>query len=197
MAVETLLPIRQICLLALSLLFVGCASDQRNSDDRSTQSAQARKTAEDMAYWNGDGASGPARIKIALGEQRAYFFKGNNVVGATPVSTGRAGYRTPTGKFAVLSKNIDHISSIYGSFVDDHGNVVQSDADARTDRRPPGTYFSGAPMPYFMRFYGGIGMHAGHLPGYPASHGCVRLPKHMAAHFFYNVKTGTPVHVVN
>ena len=50
-------------------------------------------------------------------------------------------------------------------------------------------------MPYFMRIHGGIGMHAGYLPGYPASHGCIRLPKEMAVHFFENAKVGTPVTV--
>ena len=48
-----------------------------------------------------------------------------------------------------------------------------------------------------MRFHGGIGMHAGYIPGYPASHGCVRLPVKMAQHFFNNVSIGTPVTVVN
>ena len=118
-------------------------------------------------------------------------------MGVTPVSTGREGYRTPAGRFAVLDKNIDHISSLYGNFVDADGNVVESDVGSRTHQCPPGAYFSGAPMPYFIRFRGGIGMHAGYLPGYPASHGCVRLPKHMAAQFYHNVQAGTPVDVVN
>lgn len=50
-------------------------------------------------------------------------------------------------------------------------------------------------MPYFMRIHGGIGMHAGYLPGYPASHGCIRLPKEMAVHFFENAAVGAPVTV--
>ena len=55
--------------------------------------------------------------------------------------------------------------------------------DLTKDRPPRGTVFRGAPMRYFLRVHGGIGMHAGYLPGYPASHGCIRLPKQMAAHF--------------
>jgi lipoprotein-anchoring transpeptidase ErfK/SrfK len=190
---------RRICLSLLSmLLLVSCASDQRAASGRSASLTQPGNTPKaDVSYWNGDGMNEPARIKINLGEQRAYFFKGDQVVGIAPVSTGRAGYRTPAGRFAVLDKNIDHISSLYGNFVDENGNVMEKDVGVRTHRRPPGTYFSGAPMPYFIRFYGGIGMHAGYLPGYPASHGCVRLPKHMAGHFFHNVQPGTPVHVVN
>jgi lipoprotein-anchoring transpeptidase ErfK/SrfK len=51
-------------------------------------------------------------------------------------------------------------------------------------------------MPFFMRFSGAIGMHEGYLPGYPASHGCIRLPKHMAEIFFKAASVGTPVEVV-
>jgi hypothetical protein len=65
--------------------------------------------------------------------------------------------------------------------------------DVTKDRRPRGTVFLGAPMPYFLRIHGGIGMHAGYLPGYPASHGCIRLPKQMAVHFFQNATIDTPV----
>src|SRR5260370_41640900 len=65
--------------------------------------------------------------------------------------------------------------------------------DVTKDPRPRGTVFRGAPMPYFLRIQGGIGMHAGYLPGYPASHGCIRLPKEMAVHFFQNAPVGTPV----
>jgi lipoprotein-anchoring transpeptidase ErfK/SrfK len=52
-------------------------------------------------------------------------------------------------------------------------------------------------MPYFMRIHGGVGMHAGFLPGFPASHGCIRMPERMAQIFFANVSHGTPVRVVN
>ena len=48
-------------------------------------------------------------------------------------------------------------------------------------------------MPYFMRIHGAVGMHAGYLPGYPASHGCIRMPEFMAEDFFNNVEIGTPV----
>jgi hypothetical protein len=61
------------------------------------------------------------------------------------------------------------------------------------DRRPRGAVFRGAPMPYFLRIHGSIGMHAGYLPGYPASHGCIRLPKQMAVRFYRNAAIGTPV----
>jgi lipoprotein-anchoring transpeptidase ErfK/SrfK len=72
---------------------------------------------------------------------------------------------------------------------------VKANVDARKDRRPPGARFLGAPMPYFMRFHGPIGMHAGNVPNTPASHGCVRLPPHLARAFFRHVSVGTPVRV--
>ena len=50
-------------------------------------------------------------------------------------------------------------------------------------------------MPYFLRVHGGVGMHAGYLPGYPASHGCIRLPKEMALKFFEDAPVGTPVEI--
>jgi lipoprotein-anchoring transpeptidase ErfK/SrfK len=64
------------------------------------------------------------------------------------------------------------------------------------DSRPQGTTFRGSPMPYFMRICGGVGLHAGFLPGYPASHGCIRMPRGAAQSFFENAPLGTPVRVV-
>jgi L,D-transpeptidase catalytic domain len=61
--------------------------------------------------------------------------------------------------------------------------------------RPAGTRFINAPMRYFMQFAPGIGLHAGYLPGYPASHGCVRMPEDKAIAFFQAVSVGTPVTV--
>jgi lipoprotein-anchoring transpeptidase ErfK/SrfK len=52
-------------------------------------------------------------------------------------------------------------------------------------------------MPYFMRIVDGVGMHAGYLPGYPASHGCIRMPEFMAENFFKTVSPGTPVTITN
>ncbi len=148
------------------------------------------------AYWDGDGVEGSPRIVIDLSDQKARFYKSNVLVGETPISSGDAQHRTPTGNFKVVQKNIDHRSSLYGDYVDQYGNVVVKDVDSRKDKRPPGTKYLGADMAYFLRFNHGIGMHAGFLPGYPASHGCVRLPEHMAAKFFEHSNLGTPVKVV-
>ena len=146
-------------------------------------------------YWNGDGVPGSPKIVVHLSEQKAYFYKGKNLVGESTVSTGKLGFSTPPGHYHVISKNRDHISSVFGDYVDDGGNVVRSNIDARKDRRPPGTHFDGAQMPYAMFFNGGYAMHQGYVPPYAASHGCIRLPKGMAQHFFDASPEGTPMTV--
>lgn len=148
---------------------------------------------DSVSYWDGDGVSGKPSIKIKLGEQRAYFYKGGQLVGISQLSTGREGLTTPSGSFSIIQKDVAHVSSKYGDYVDADDNVVASNVDVDKDPKPPGTHFKGAPMPYFMRIVGGVGMHAGYLPGYPASHGCIRMPEFMAENFFKSVNTGTPV----
>jgi lipoprotein-anchoring transpeptidase ErfK/SrfK len=145
--------------------------------------------------WTGDGVLGEPSIEIDLGSQTATFYKGRQPVGLAPVSTGREGYGTPTGDFKVIQKNKTHVSNLYGDYVDSSGNVVKSNVGVNRDRRPPGAVFRGAPMPFFMRIHGAVGMHAGYLPGYPASHGCIRLPRGAAQRFFENAPLGTPVRV--
>ena len=144
-------------------------------------------------YWKGDGRPGSPRIVVHLREQKAYFYKGKLVVGESTVSTGRPGFSTPPGRYHVISKDRNHISSEFGDYVDDNGNVVKSNVDARKDSQPQGTHFDGARMPYCMHFSGGYAMHEGYVPPYAASHGCIRLPKGMAEHFFDASPEGTPV----
>jgi len=146
-------------------------------------------------WWNDDGASGAPKIVVHIGEQKAYFYKGKRVVGESTVSTGKPGFSTPPGHYTVLSKDADHVSTIFGDYVDDYGNVVRSNIDARKDSRPKGTHFDGARMPYAMFFRGGYAMHQGYVPPFAASHGCIRLPKDMARPFFENAPVGTPVTV--
>jgi lipoprotein-anchoring transpeptidase ErfK/SrfK len=133
-------------------------------------------------------------IEIDLGQQMAYLIRGRQVVLASPISSGRQGHLTETGAFKVIEKERNHFSSLYGKIVDAYGRTVVSDADADM-RVPRGGKFIPAPMRYFLRFHGATGMHAGYLPGYPASHGCVRLPEGNAIQIFNAVEVGTPVHV--
>jgi hypothetical protein len=133
-------------------------------------------------------------VEIDLEQQTAYLIRGRRIVLASPISSGRAGHFTDTGSFKITEKERKHFSSLYGKIVDARGRTVVADADADM-RVPRGGKFIPAPMSYFMRFDGATGMHAGYLPGYPASHGCVRLPEKNAIVFFHAVEIGTPVHV--
>ena len=112
----------------------------------------------------------------------------------SPVSSGRYGHLTETGSFKVIEKERNHYSSIYGKIVDASGRTIVADADIDM-KVPRGCKFVPAPMLYFMRFHGADGMHAGYLPGYPASHGCVRMPDQLAIAFYNAVQVGTPVTV--
>ena len=121
--------------------------------------------------WIGDVArSGPLLMVVSLDEQRAYVYRNGVLTGVTTVSTGKKGHETPTGVFTILQKNKDHFSNIYDN----------------------------APMPYMQRLtWGGIALHAGGLPGYPASHGCIRLPSEFARQLFEVTSTGMTVVVAS
>lgn len=110
--------------------------------------------------------AGPVVVIVSLPDQVMYVYRNGVRIGRSTVSTGTAGHRTPTGVFTVLQKKVDHESSIY----------------------------KGAKMPNMQRLtWTGIAMHAGQLPGYPASHGCVRLPEDFAAKLYTITKLGTTV----
>jgi lipoprotein-anchoring transpeptidase ErfK/SrfK len=109
---------------------------------------------------------GPVRIVVSLSEQKAFVFKAGTLLAASPVSTGRRGHETPTGTFPILEKQVHHRSNKY----------------------------SNAPMPFMQRLtVYGIALHAGHLPGYPASHGCIRLPWGFAKRLYGLTGNGTIV----
>jgi lipoprotein-anchoring transpeptidase ErfK/SrfK len=135
-------------------------------------------------------------VRVSLPKQRAYLMVGEQIAADSPISSGKAGHSTPQGHFSVLEKDPDHRSSIYGDFVDGSGRVVRAGISAKIDSAPSGTHYVGAPMRWFMRLTGeGVGMHIGILPGYPASHGCIRMSPDGAKLFYDNVKVGTPVDV--
>ena len=107
---------------------------------------------------------------ISLPEQQAYVYRNGVLIGRTTISSGRAGHRTPTGVFTVLEKQRRHYSNIY----------------------------KGAAMPFMERLtWGGIALHGGRLPGYPDSHGCIRLPKEFSQLLFGVTRVGTAVVVAN
>jgi lipoprotein-anchoring transpeptidase ErfK/SrfK len=188
--------------IALLLFAVGCGEDPRFS--AKTQylggaygNAPAGPAHDTVSYWDGDSTNGKPSITISLREQRAYFYKSGVLVGVSQLSTGREGLNTPYGHFSIIQKDVNHVSSLFGDYVDSAGNVVVPNVDVTKDPKPPGARFRGTPMPYFMRIVSGTGLHAGYLPGYPASHGCIRMPEFMAENFFKSVSLGTPVTITN
>jgi lipoprotein-anchoring transpeptidase ErfK/SrfK len=136
------------------------------------------------------------RIVVSIPKQRAYLMIGDNIVADGPVSSGRRGHESPKGHMQVLEKDPNHHSSIYGDFVDSSGRVVRGGVSARIDSAPSGTHFAGASMKWFLRLTeDGVGMHIGILPGYPASHGCIRQSVDGAKLFYDHAKVGTSVDV--
>jgi lipoprotein-anchoring transpeptidase ErfK/SrfK len=104
-------------------------------------------------------------VVVSISKQRVYLMVGDDVAVDSPISSGRPGRSTPTGNFTVSEKDKDHVSSIYH-----------------------------CPMKYFLRLSGmSFGLHVGQLPGYPASHGCVRLPAETAKLLFEKATVGTSV----
>ena len=146
--------------------------------------------------WKPDPNQPITRIEVRIGEQKVYVYQGDEVAGESPTTTGKPGHDTPTGHYTILVKDIDHKSNLYGDFIDKNGYIV--DGNAEVGQTPPeGAIYDAADMPYYLRIReDGTGLHAGYLPGYPASHGCIRLPHAFAELLFSNVSVGTPVDVV-
>jgi lipoprotein-anchoring transpeptidase ErfK/SrfK len=141
-------------------------------------------------------------VVITISSQRAQLKVGEETAIDAPVSTGRRAGWTPKGSFVIVQKDLNHRSTVYGNFVSAEGHTVRSGVNSRKDVAPSGASFVGAPMKWFMRLgshaqdYTTVGMHAGILPGYPASHGCIRLPEKVARLIFEKAKIGTPVMIL-
>jgi lipoprotein-anchoring transpeptidase ErfK/SrfK len=145
--------------------------------------------------WGSALMAAETRVIINLSDQRVSLVEQGRITLISPIASGKAGWLTPTGNFSVFNKDLNHLSRSFGSVVDTHGRVINSAATPSTSL-PRGDHYDPAPMPYFMEFSPAVGMHAGYLPGYPASHGCVRMPRDSAALFFQRVRIGTRVTVV-
>ena len=141
------------------------------------------------------GIASQTRVIINLSDQRVSLVQQGRITLVSPIASGKPGWSTPRGNFSVFNKDIDHRSRSFGSVVDPYGRVVNSNATP-SSYVPRGGHYQPAPMPYFMEFSPAIGMHAGYLPGYPASHGCVRMPRDLAVLFFERVQIGAPVTVL-
>ena len=113
---------------------------------------------------------GPVLVVVSISTQRAIAYRNGVPIGVSTVSTGKKGYETPTGVFTILQKHVVHRSSLYAD----------------------------APMPFMQRLtWRGIALHAGNLPGFPASHGCIRLPLQFAKLLYGVTKLGLTVVITN
>ena len=136
------------------------------------------------------------RIVVSLGRQRIYLYSGDEVAIEAAVSTGKRRGQTPTGEFTVLDKAATHRSNLHGDFVDRDGQVVRHGVSTRIDAAPSGTTFVQVPMQHYLRLNDeGLALHAGRLPGYPASDTAVRVPADIAPLIYQRVKKGTPVKI--
>lgn len=168
-------------------------SSSKSSDRASTRSNSVVRTQDWPFNWNPDADKPITRVEIRLDKQRVYFFQGEKQVGDSPVSTGRAGYETPPGEYKVLVKETEHFSNLYGELLNDSGRVVSYSAEAG-DPIPKGLHYQASPMPFYLRISDdGTGLHEGFMPGYAASHGCIRLPRKLAPLIFEKIPVGTPV----
>jgi len=159
----------------IELGFLACAAASAAAQPVTHQNLSVMERAARLStgqfVWMPEAAStGPLSLVIDLTTQRVLVYRGAVPIAASTISSGSEGRETPTGAFAILQKEVFHRSGTY----DD------------------------APMPYMQRLTDkGVAMHAGNLPGYSASHGCIRLPKDFAKLLYGITEIGTPVTIID
>ena len=153
--------------IAAALLLSGSAGAEQVKLNGRPLLEAAKDLKPGQFIWTAEAAStGPSLAVVNLATQRMVFFRDGVALGASTVSSGKPGHETPTGVFTILQKNAAHRSSTYNN----------------------------APMPNMQRLtWQGIALHAGNLPGYPASHGCVRLPLAFSKLLFAETSLGMTV----
>ena len=130
----------------------------------------ATELSPNQFVWKDNGSGEPVSIVISLMEQRAFVYRGSTMIAATTISSGKDGKDTPLGTYPILQKNAVHKSSLYND----------------------------ASMPFMQRLtWDGIAIHAGRNPGFPASHGCIRVPLGFAKQLFGVTTLGTTVTVTD
>jgi hypothetical protein len=157
----------QLALIVVLILAMALsASAARHTKGRAVQQLTSEFKNGEYVWHPEISPAGPVVIIVSLPGQRMYVYRNGVRIGVSTVSTGKKGHATPTGIFTILQKKVRHESNIY----------------------------KGAQMPHMQRLtWTGIAMHAGHLPGYPASHGCVRLPTNFAEKLYSVTGNGTSV----
>jgi hypothetical protein len=153
---------------SLALTAVTAPSWAGTTSDLATVAAAPETMKPGQYVWNDTqpASAEPLSITVDLNSQLAWVYRGETLIGLSTISSGASGYETPTGSYTILQKNLMHRSNLY----DD------------------------APMPFMQRLtWDGVALHAGTIPGHPASHGCVRLPKDFAKLLYGATRVGTTV----
>ena len=163
--------LRILGILGFLALGATSATAQPADGPRLTIAEQAAALGPGQYVWNAKrGSGGPLLLTIDLTAQRLSVYRDGALIAASAISTGTLGRETPTGVFTVLEKKVMHRSTTYDN----------------------------APMPFMQRLtVKGIAIHAGDLPGYPASHGCIRLPNEFAKLLYGVTEIGTQVMITD
>jgi L,D-transpeptidase catalytic domain len=160
--------------IALSMLINGASAQGAKQSMPANTPIEALKPGQWVWYAEAV-PEGPMLMLVSIAQQKAFLYRNGIRVGVSTVSTGKKGHETPTGVFTILQKNKDHKSNLY--------------KDSKNNA---------AAMPYMQRLtWDGIALHSGNLPGYPASHGCVRMPDGFAQRLFAETELGMTVIVSN
>lgn len=160
-------PSRLVRGAALALMLAAAPVHNVLAKEAPSIEARAESLKPGQFVWQPERAeSGPVEMVVSLADQRAYVYRAGTLIGVSTISSGKKGNDSPLGAFTILEKKVHHRSNRYND----------------------------APMPYMQRLnWYGIALHAGEIPGYPASHGCVRLPTKFAKLLYDVTQVGTRV----
>ena len=156
--------------LAMALACAATGTAHATGDNVGLTAAAAAAVAPNRFVWADTAGLEPVSVVVSIADQRAYVYRGQTLVAVSSVSTGKEGKGTPAGTYPILQKKSDHKSNLYDA----------------------------APMPFMQRLtWDGIALHAGRNPGFPASHGCIRMPTAFAKKLFAVTEVGTTVTVMD
>jgi len=163
--------LRQQALICAAMFgFAACVAPPASAKGAIAEDAVESLTPGHFVWDDAAAPAGGITVVVSIASQRALVYRGGQLIGATAVSTGAPGHDTPTGEFTILQKQVMHKSNLYND----------------------------APMPFMQRLtWDGIAIHAGRNPGYPASHGCVRVPTAFAKKLFGMTRLGAKVTVTD
>ena len=162
---------RALCGAAVAcLLFASPAYSAQQPESSAAEASYSTLNPGEFIWHPQAASAGSIEVVVSLPLQVAYVYRGGTLIGVSTVSSGKPGNETPTGSFEILQKKREHYSNLYNN----------------------------APMPFMQRLtWDGIALHAGEIPGRPASHGCVRLPSKFAKHLFEATHLGAAVHIID